>query len=66
MFIYVVRHRAGQVGDEHQYLVRSDHDPTAEELDALLNLGYDDITDVLQAERYDLESIPQLPSKGTQ
>lgn len=69
MFLYVVLHEKGgangHIGEtsQSQYIVLSDHDPSAEELDALLNLGYDQMRDTIEAQRYDLDALPKLPAK---
>ncbi len=65
-FIYVVRHSIGKGWEEKQYLILADRDPTQDELIALLKLEYEPETDGIEAQRFDLDSLPQLPTKGTQ
>ena len=60
-FLYVVRFV--QLGDTHQYMITGDHDPTQDELIALLKLDYDPECDSIEAQRYDLDAIPKLPPK---
>jgi hypothetical protein len=65
-FLYVVRHdrmRAGEIPYAETFLVRSDHDPEADELVRALHLNYDEMHDEIEAIRYSEESVPTLPSK---
>ncbi len=64
-FIYVVRYK--RRGVTKWYFIRSDHDPSMEELIGFLNLprgkaGCGTVT--LEAQRYDLDAIPKLPPKS--
>ncbi len=61
-FLFVVRfgRRDGAV---EQFLVLGSHTPDAFELSRLLHLDYDPQIDELEAQRYDLDALPTLPSK---
>ena len=58
-FIYMVLWRRRSV--RKWYLIRSDHDPSMEELIGHLHLPKGGTIDV---QRYDLDAIPKLPPKG--
>ena len=64
-FLYVVIHTHEDKGDGGQstYLIRCDHDPSAEELVEFLGLDYDEMNESLQALRYSEEEVPTLPPK---
>ena len=66
MFLYVVQHTHDEpVGGRitSTYVIRSDHNPDAEELSKLLVLDYDDINHTLEALRYSEDEIPTLGPK---
>lgn len=65
-FLYVIRHEHEDKGDggTSMYLVRSDHDPDVKELISALDLDYEpENGETLDAQRYDLDSIPTVPPK---
>jgi hypothetical protein len=62
MFLYLVKHTA--LGCDTEFLlIRSDHDPSEEEIVKALDLDYDEMRDDLEATRISEESIPTLPPK---
>lgn len=62
-FLYVVRHSSGFNGFDRQYMMISCHDPSEDELIALLKLNHDPECDTIEAQRYDLDALPTLPPK---
>lgn len=66
MFLFVIRHEYEE-SDGSQgvstYLLRSDHDPTRDEIVNALGFKDDEISDIVEAFRYSEEEVPTLPPK---